>query len=83
MLFLNRTAELAALEGLGEGLAVLWGRRRIGKTRLLLRWCERAGGINTVADQAGPEIQRASSAPDSFGLREYVPGLICPDGEQN
>jgi AAA+ ATPase superfamily predicted ATPase len=45
MRFLNRTAELAALAALDRagGLAVVWGRRRIGKTRLLLEWCERSG----------------------------------------
>ena len=60
MKFLDRARELAALEGLDElgGLAVVWGRRRIGKTRLLLEWCEREGGLYTVADQSGPEAQR-------------------------
>ena len=61
MRFLDRKAELAALESLGSrgGLAVVWGRRRIGKTRLLLEWCERQRGVYTVADQAGAEAQRA------------------------
>jgi len=39
MIFWNRVQELAALDGLeAGGLAVVWGRRRIGKTRLLLEW---------------------------------------------
>ena len=40
------------------GLVVLYGRRRIGKTRLLLEWCERQQGLYTVADQSTPEVQR-------------------------
>lgn len=31
MLFLDRAEELAALDALEAGLAVVWGRRRIGK----------------------------------------------------
>jgi hypothetical protein len=60
-MFWNRRQELAALGELddGGGLAVVWGRRRIGKTRLLLEWSERAGGVYTVADQSAPDLQRA------------------------
>jgi uncharacterized protein len=47
--FLNRTAEMERLERLasreGGGLAVVYGRRRIGKTRLLLEWSGRHGGL--------------------------------------
>ncbi len=62
MKFLNRLAEMDRLErlmGLPEGgLAVVYGRRRIGKTRLLLEWSQRHGGLYTVADQSAAEIQR-------------------------
>lgn len=62
MLFLNRHEELARLEGLSSrkvgGLAVLVGRRRIGKTRILLEWAERTGGLYTVADESAPDVQR-------------------------
>lgn len=51
MLFLNRQAELERLDRLMQrpdgGLAVIYGRRRIGKTRLLLEWAERHGGLFT------------------------------------
>jgi uncharacterized protein len=59
--FVNRGEELAALAHLDRegGLAVIWGRRRIGKTRLLLEWCQRQRGVYTVADQSTPETQRA------------------------
>jgi len=61
MLFLDRQRELDALRSLSRegGFAVVWGRRRIGKTRLLLEWCEREGGVYTVADQSAADVQRA------------------------
>ena len=60
MEFLDRDEELQRLERLVRkgGLAVMWGRRRIGKTRLLLEWCKRHGGLYTVADQSAAAIQR-------------------------
>ncbi len=61
MKFFDRHRELARLDGLvqseGGGLAVLWGRRRIGKTRLLLEWCKKRGGLYTVADQSTEAVQ--------------------------
>src|SRR5262245_52467000 len=85
MLFVNRKAELAALAGLAAdrgGLAVVWGRRRIGKTRLLLEWCARSRGIYTVADQSNPETQRAYLAR---ATSEVLPGfadVTYPDWER-
>lgn len=62
MLFLNREAEQARLTALLQspegGLAVVTGRRRIGKTRLLVEWCRTHHGIYAVADQSAPDIQR-------------------------
>jgi AAA+ ATPase superfamily predicted ATPase len=60
MKFLDREEELRRLQRLAHsgGLAVIWGRRRIGKTRLLLEWCKRHGGLYTVADQSAAPIQR-------------------------
>ena len=57
-MFWNRQQELAALDALdgSGGLAVLWGRRRIGKTRLLLEWTTR--GVDPIT--AGGQIGRAS-----------------------
>jgi AAA+ ATPase superfamily predicted ATPase len=74
MFFLNRKDELAALTDLDHegGLAVVWGRRRVGKTRLLLEWCRRTGGVYTVADQAAPETQRAYFAR---AIAEALPGF--------
>jgi AAA+ ATPase superfamily predicted ATPase len=60
MKFLDREEELGRLQRLARtgGLAVIWGRRRIGKTRLLLEWCKQHGGLYTVADQSAAPIQR-------------------------
>lgn len=82
MEFVNRVEELAALRGLRSGLAVVWGRRRIGKTRLLTEWVEHAGGIYTVADQSSAEVQRAYVAR---ALANRLPGfadVIYPDWER-
>lgn len=62
MTFVDRVAELERLDGLMgagvPGLAAVWGRRRIGKTRLLLEWCRRHAGLYTVADLSAEPVQR-------------------------
>src|SRR5664279_1285300 len=62
MEFVGRHGEMERLDGLCRrrqgGLAVLTGRRRVGKTRLLVEWNRRHDGLYTVADQSAPEIQR-------------------------
>lgn len=40
------------------GFAVIWGRRRVGKSRLLIEWSKRNEGLYTVADQSAPAVQR-------------------------
>jgi AAA+ ATPase superfamily predicted ATPase len=71
--FVDREDELARLDGLaGPGLAVLWGRRRVGKTRLLLEWNRRRGGLYTVADQSAASIQRRYLAE---ALASKLPGF--------
>jgi len=74
MSFWNRKEELAALAAreVGGGLAAVWGRRRIGKTRLLLEWSERAAGVYTVADQSAPDLQRAYFAR---AISQALPGF--------
>ena len=60
--FVGRREETERLDSLFRrrqgGLAVLTGRRRVGKTRLLVEWDRRHAGLYTVADQSAPEIQR-------------------------
>ncbi len=62
MLFVNRQGELTRLDRFAAsaegGLAVVYGRRRVGKTRLLLEWAGRHDGLYSVADQSLPELQR-------------------------
>ncbi|HET7504535.1 MAG TPA: ATP-binding protein [Kofleriaceae bacterium] len=62
MNFIDREDELARLIALSKrregGLAVITGRRRVGKTRLLVEWIERSGGVYFVADQSSAEVQR-------------------------
>ncbi|MGH9385964.1 MAG: ATP-binding protein [Vicinamibacterales bacterium] len=80
MLFLNRDEELARLDAHatspGGGLAVVFGRRRIGKTRLLLEWCRRHGGLYAVADQSAAEVQRRYLAE---ALAQRFPGFADVD----
>jgi hypothetical protein len=62
MRFIDRQEELTRLDRLAAseagGLAVIYGRRRIGKTRLLVEWSSRSEGLYTVADQTTVDIQR-------------------------
>src|SRR5208337_803956 len=57
--FTNRTAELKELEAAAKagGLLVVFGRRRVGKTRLLTHWIEPKGGLYSQAIEGVREIQ--------------------------
>jgi AAA+ ATPase superfamily predicted ATPase len=76
MRFIDRGEEMERLDRLVESgeaeLVVIYGRRRIGKTRLLLEWSEKHGGLYTVADQSAPEIQRRYFAE---AVAERLPGF--------
>ena len=74
MEFLNRRAELRRLDNaLRPGaFAVIWGRRRVGKSRLLIEWARRCGGLYTVADQSAPSVQRRYLAA---AIGERFPGF--------
>ena len=76
MKFINRNEEMrrlmqAAATGCA-GLVVLWGRRRLGKSRLLTEWCERTGGLYWVADESGSAMQRQYFAE---AVSEVFPGF--------
>lgn len=76
MRWVDRLEELARLNRLltrrDGGLAVVWGRRRVGKTRLLLEWAARTGGHYFVADTTARELQRRRFAES---LAELLPGF--------
>lgn len=76
MKFLDRHDELARLDRIASsdeaGLAVVYGRRRVGKTRLLLEWTWKHGGLYTVADQSVADLQRGYFAEAVGGV---LPGF--------
>jgi AAA+ ATPase superfamily predicted ATPase len=80
MRFIDRADEMTRLDHLmarsSGGLAVVWGRRRIGKTRLLLEWSDRHGGLYTVADQSSASIQLRYFAE---AVSQRIPGFADVD----
>ena len=75
MRFLDRNDEMRRLDGVlsrSGAFAVLWGRRRVGKSRLLIEWSRRHGGLYAVADQSAPPVQRRYLAG---AVAERFPGF--------
>jgi len=76
MKFVNRKKEMERLKRLTEhsqaSLAVIWGRRRIGKTRLLLEWAHKFKGIYYTADESSPTLQRRYL---SLAIEQALPGF--------
>ena len=73
--FLDRDDEMRRLDGALQrpgAFAVLWGRRRVGKSRLLIEWSRRQNGLYTVADQSAPVVQRRYLAA---AVAERFPGF--------
>jgi AAA+ ATPase superfamily predicted ATPase len=62
MKFLDRKNEFIRLNSILKhpdgGLVVVYGRRRVGKTRLLLEWSGQNDGVYWVADESTASIQR-------------------------
>jgi hypothetical protein len=83
MRFINRQDELRrlkALEQRAEGqLAVVFGRRRVGKTRLLVEWTQHSGGLYTVADQSTAEVQRRYLAGELASVFAGFADVDYPD----
>lgn len=83
MHFINRTEELDRLSriiALGTAsFVVIYGRRRTGKTRLLLEWVQKNSGLYWVADESSPSMQRRYF---SEVVSEKIPGfsdVVYPD----
>ena len=61
MEFLGRKQEIRRLDVALQrprSFVVIWGRRRVGKSRLLLEWAHRQNGLYVVVDQSSAPIQR-------------------------
>lgn len=80
MRFIDRSGEMQRLQRAAErggpGLVVVWGRRRVGKSRLLAEWTARSGGLYWVADESGAAIQRRYFALE---LETVLPGFSAVD----
>ena len=75
MKFLDRIDEMRRLDGVlhrPQAFAVIWGRRRVGKSRLLIEWCRRHDGLYSVADPSAPPVQRRYLA---VAVAERFPGF--------
>ena len=82
MHFLDRIDELrrldAALHHPGSFTAI-WGRRRVGKSRLLLEWSSRHDGLYTVADLSAAPVQRRYLAAAVAGRFPGFASVEYPD----
>ncbi len=78
MKFTNRQREMQRLDRLASlpkgGLAVVWGRRRVGKTRLLLEWCRKHKGVYYTADESSASVQRKYLA---IAIDQALPGFAA------
>ncbi|MSR46925.1 MAG: ATP-binding protein [Planctomycetes bacterium] len=77
MTFVNREAELRELDAAAKrgGLLVLFGRRRVGKTRLLKHWLQGCGGLYSQAIEAQRDLQIQQLFED---LRPQLETRIVP-----
>lgn len=64
--FINRRRELDELDKAAQagGLVVLFGRRRVGKTRLLTQWLSQRGGYYSQAIEAAVPMQIEQTVRD-------------------
>ena len=77
--FANRKLELQELDSAAAagGLAVIFGRRRVGKTRLLVRWLMRHEGLYSQAIEA----KRSVSTMPRAHPQTFLPRQNRPNGE--
>ena len=82
MQFFDRRKEMERLDNSLSrpgAFAVIWGRRRIGKSRLLIEWSRRHDGLYTVADQSAPLVQRRYLAEAVAGRFPGFADVEYPD----
>ncbi|MFW5696122.1 MAG: ATP-binding protein [Alkalispirochaeta sp.] len=76
MQFINRDREMAQLLRIFKqevsSFVVVWGRRRLGKSRLLSEWTRRVHGTYWVADESSSAIQRQYLSEE---LEPVLPGF--------
>ena len=82
MEFIDRKEELMRLRNLMHApmgkLAVIYGRRRIGKSCLLTKWCQECDGFYWVADTSTSALQRIAFS-EAFATRfPGFDGVIYP-----
>jgi len=70
--FVNREAELRELDAAAQrgGLLVVYGRRRVGKTRLLRHWLQTCDGLYSQAIEAQRDLQIQQNFDDLRGRLE-------------
>jgi uncharacterized protein len=75
--FVNRVREMRLLGALRRkgGLAIVFGRRRVGKTRLIRQWMKKITGAYSQAIEGSKEIQLDQVLED---IRPHLPGDIRP-----
>ncbi len=76
MKFIDRKQEMSRLDRLVRlskpSLAVVWGRRRVGKSRLLMEWVHKNRGVYYTADESAATIQRKYF---TTALEQALPGF--------
>jgi AAA+ ATPase superfamily predicted ATPase len=81
--FVDRREEMRRLDRAAAsgqpGLVVVWGRRRVGKSRLLAEWVGRSGGLYWVADESGAATQRRYLAGELEAILPGFAGVDYPD----
>jgi len=83
MKFIDRKEEMSRLERIVEGdqaaLVIVWGRRRLGKSRLLTEWCHGRGGAYWVADESAAAIQRRYLSEEMDAVFPGFSSVVYPD----
>lgn len=80
--FLDRLDEMRRLDAVllqPGAFGVIWGRRRVGKSRLLVEWSRRHDGLYTVADQSASAVQRRYLAASVAGRLPGFGDVDYPD----